>query len=69
LVDILGWREGREASWRAQFVVRHDGERIVDVRLPDGWRAICRHVGLDDESTDSEGYLATLAKLQFAKGS
>jgi hypothetical protein len=67
LVDIVGFRNGRESTVRAWFTVLHRGDDVVDVRLPDGWRALCSAVGLDAESTDTEGYIATLAKLKFAR--
>lgn len=67
-VEIRGVRDGLETSWSAWFSVDHFGDRIVHVSLPDGWRAICRQLGLDDECCATEGYLETLARLEFARG-
>lgn len=67
LVTIVGWRDRKDASFDAWFEIAHLGDVVVRVALPDGWRAICRQVGLDDENLDTEGYLCTLAKLEFSR--
>lgn len=49
------------------FEIVHSGARLISVQLPEGWRVLCRTVGLDDESPATKGYLVTLAKLAFAR--
>jgi hypothetical protein len=66
-VLIVGWRDGAEASLWECFVVSHEGARVIGVRLPEGWRVVCRAVGLDDASAATKGYLITLAKLAFQR--
>lgn len=67
LVTIVGWLDRKEATRGAWFNISHLGSVVVNVGLPDGWRAICGELGLDDENLDTEGYLCTLAKLAFAR--
>jgi hypothetical protein len=67
LVTIVGVRDGEEATFDAWVTIDHDGERVLYVYLPDGWRAMCRQVGLDDELTAIEGYVETLARIEFAR--
>jgi hypothetical protein len=66
-VEIRGFRNGKEATWGEWFTVTHNGDDIVSVGFPAGWRAACRQVGLDDELIATEGYLETLARLAFAR--
>jgi hypothetical protein len=67
LVTIVGWRDGKEATFMEWFTVDHYGTDIDRVHMPPGWRAIARQVGLDDELIATEGYLETLARLEFAR--
>lgn len=52
-----------------QCVVRHDGETVHDVRLPDGHGALADVAGITWEAAaEWEGYLSILARIEFARG-
>lgn len=66
-VELRGWRDGKEATFVAWFTIEHNGAVIAHVHMPPGWRAAARQIGLDDEVLATEGYLETMARIEFAR--
>lgn len=52
-----------------ECVVLHNGEDVVDVRLPAHFRDYATAAGVPSDANCWEGYLETLARVEFARQS
>jgi hypothetical protein len=50
-----------------RLVVLHRGDDVEDVMMPEGFRALAEAAGIPSHCNAFEGYLETLARLEFAR--
>jgi len=64
LIELTS-RTGR--TFYRSLVVEHNGDDVLSVRLPEGFRALAETIGIDPFGVYFEGYLETLARIAFRK--